>query len=188
MARVLLPAVMATIAVLTLACGPATPDVRVSWGEPVEIEVGAAVRYRGVPIGEVVSVALLQSEATSPAQVELGLRIDDASVTLRADDVFEISSDGLLGDRYVAITPAPGPSEPLPRGARVVGTPALATRMRESADAVMQSLGEMAREKTDALIDAWARAEEERPPPRRVPRADRSPPDEPTGGPARAGD
>lgn len=185
MARALPPVVLAALA---LACGPATPDVRVTWREPVDIEVGAGVRYQGVSIGEVVSVSLLQTVSTSPAQVELGLRIDDAAVTLRADDVFEIASDGLMGDTYVAITPAPGPSDPLPRGAHVVGTPALATRMRESADAVIQSLGDMAREKTDALIDAWARAEEERAPPRSLPGDATPAPGDPQPGPPRDGD
>jgi ABC-type transporter Mla subunit MlaD len=173
---------------LALTCGPGAPDLSVTWREPVEIEIGAEVRYQGVPIGEVVSVSLLQAASTSPARVELGLRIDDAAVTLRADDVFEIASDGLMGDAYVAVTPAPGPSDPLPRGARVVGTPALATRMRESADAVIQSLGDMAREKTDELIDAWARAEEEQPPPRSVPRDATPAPGDPQRGPPRDGD
>jgi ABC-type transporter Mla subunit MlaD len=146
--------------VATLPCRPVGPDLRVTWQETVDIEVGAAVRYRGVAIGEVISISLLQTSADAPAAVELGLRIDP-QVSLRRRDTFEIASDGLLGDAYVAVSPAREPSEPLPPGARVAGTPPIATRVRESADAVIESLGELAREKTDALIEAWALQEEE---------------------------
>jgi ABC-type transporter Mla subunit MlaD len=164
-------ALLALVASVAIGCSPPRPDVRVAWAAPVEVdvEVGAPVRYQGVPIGEVVSVSLLQTDAHAPAQVELGLAIDDPDVALREGDVFEIESDGFLGSSYVAITPTPGPSDPLPHGARVAGTPPLVTQMRESADAMIESLGDLAREKTDALIEAWAREEETRPEPRRVP-------------------
>lgn len=172
MRRSLLLLVLAISAVFaTVGCHPAGPDVRVSWPGPVDLEVGAEVRYQEVAIGRVISISLLQPASDAPARVELGLRIDDRGVALREADVFQIESDGLLGDRYVAITPAEEPSAPLLPGAQIAGTPPLATRMRESADAAIDSLGELARRRTDDLIEAWTRQEEEQqqPPPDRRP-------------------
>lgn len=163
------PALLTALATLALACGPAPPDVRVVWQERVQVEVGAEVRYQGVPIGEVTDVSLLQPESSEPARVEVALRIDDPDVTLRQDDTFEIISGGLTGASYVAITPASDASQPLPPGARVNGTPALVTRMRESVDAVVDSLEELAREKADALLESWTRAGKPRPPDQSAP-------------------
>lgn len=164
-------------ALFALAC-PA-PDsgfpLAVTFAGRVELEPGAEVRYQEVPVGQVTGMSLRQAEPDQPALVELALRIDDPNVTLRRKDVFEIVSDAALGESYVRVTAAPGTSEPLEAGQTVSGLPPFVTRVRESTSEVLDSLADLAKHKSDALLDALERsassqseqgeaAEEETPP------------------------
>ena len=152
--------IAAIVAIGLLACERPPEGLWVRFPGPVDLEVGAAVRYQGVPVGEVTSVTLQQETPASPAVVEVGIHVESPGITLRAADVFEIESDGLLGENYVAITAATQASEPLPPGARIDGTPPLSVRVREGAHDAIESLSDFAREQTDALIEALAEAEE----------------------------
>ena len=65
-------------ALLSTACQPpAAFPVSVTFIGPVDVEVGAAVRYQGVAVGEVVGVSLRQPSPRQPALVELSLGIED---------------------------------------------------------------------------------------------------------------
>ena len=56
------------VALLSTACQPpAAFPVAVTFVGPVDLEVGAAVRYQGVPVGEVVEVSLRQPSPMVPS-------------------------------------------------------------------------------------------------------------------------
>lgn len=141
------------LALLIVACVEPAFRLTVTFPGPVEVETGAEVRYQGVWVGSVSEIALRQPSATEPALVEISLEIDDAELTLREADVFEIVSDGLLGDSYVRITPAPEASPALAPGATVAGLSPLATRVRESAADALEALAELAKQKLGSVGD-----------------------------------
>ncbi len=148
-------------ALLSTACQPPTAfPLAVTFVGPVDLEVGAEVRYQGVQVGEVVEVSLRQPSPREPARVELSLLIEDPNVTLREADVFEIVSGGLLGDSYVRVTAAAEASQPLAPGATVAGLSPFVTRVRESTLDVLDALTDLAVQKRDALLDALARSAE----------------------------
>jgi len=149
-------------ALLLTACPPGKAPfaLKATFVGPVELETGAEVRYQGVRVGEVDGVSLRQDSPEQPARVELSLRIEDPNVTLREADVFEITSDGMLGEDYVRITAAAEPSEPLASGATVTGLPPFVTRVRESTSEVLDSLAELAKQQRDALLRSISRESE----------------------------
>lgn len=156
------------LAVLALACGRPAFELSVIFAGPLEIEEGAEVRYQGVAIGSVRQVALVQPDPEQPARVELQVAIHDPEVTLREGDLFEITSDGLVGDAYLRITPSQQPSPPLEEGTQVVGVSPLATRVVDTAQKALEKLGRVAREQAELLVDQIADEIDEesmRPPP-----------------------
>ena len=149
--------IAALLAVGLAACAAEPPfQLTVTFVGEVELEVGAEVRYQGVPVGEVDGIALRQSEPNRPAKVEIALSIDDPAVTLRASDVFEVASDGLIGENFVRVTPGPEPSRPLEPGETVAGLPPFVTRVKESMAEALDSLGTLAQDQSDALLEALA--------------------------------
>jgi len=151
---------------LLVACGPPPFQMSVTFVGPVELEPGAEVRYQGVQVGEVAAVALRQDAREQPALVEVSLTITDPGITLREKDLFEIVTDGLLGEEYVRVTPATETSRPIEQGASVAGLPPFVTRVRESMAGALDSLGTLAQDQSDALLEALAgSADEEESPP-----------------------
>lgn len=148
-------------ALLATGCQPSAAfPVTVTFVGPVELEVGADVRYQGVRVGEVEKVSLRQPSPREPARVELALLIEDPKITLREADVFEIVSDGLLGDSYVRVTAAAETSEPLSPGATVAGRSPFVSRVLESTSNALDALADLAKQSRDAMLDALARAAE----------------------------
>lgn len=76
---------------------------------------GAPVTMAGVPVG---SVEKLTLSSDFYALVELKLK---KGFHIPADSTASIRSKGLLGDKYVALSPGPG-DEPLTEGARITDT------------------------------------------------------------------
>ncbi len=76
---------------------------------------GAPVQLAGVRIGEVRSIGL-----TPAGQAEIVLRIR-ARFAIPQGSRFAIGTTGLLGERFVTITPGPPTAPPLPPGSIVVG-------------------------------------------------------------------
>ena len=148
-----------TVALVLFGCAVKPPfELAVRFAGAFEIEAGAEVRYQGVLVGKVEAVSLRQTAPEQPALVELSLSIYDRNITLREGDVFEIVSDGLLGDDYVRVTAGREPSEPLASGSTVAGRAPFLTRVLESADEALGSLGELAREQRDEWLDALREA------------------------------
>jgi phospholipid/cholesterol/gamma-HCH transport system substrate-binding protein len=78
---------------------------------------GATVTVSGVPVGSVEKLSLGQDFS---ALVELRLK---KSFRIPSDSAASIRSRGLLGDKYIAISPGPG-EEPLTDGSRITDTEA----------------------------------------------------------------
>ena len=80
------------------------------------IRDGGDVRINGIRVGTIVSMTL------DPKTFDAVLRLSiDPTVRLTADSQAEISSSGLLGDKYVSIVPGFG-DELIKNGGRIVDT------------------------------------------------------------------
>jgi len=63
------------------------------------LKKGAAVEIAGVPVGQVASITL---DADKMAQVTM---LIDRSVSLASDSIASIKTQGIIGDKYVNLTP-----------------------------------------------------------------------------------
>ena len=68
------------------------------------LTVGAPIEIAGVPIGQVTSIVL--DDTTAVVELEI-----DQGYQLRDDDIASIRTKGIIGDKYLRITP--GSSEDL---------------------------------------------------------------------------
>ncbi|MFH1847974.1 MAG: MlaD family protein [Candidatus Omnitrophota bacterium] len=68
------------------------------------IEIGAPVRLAGVEIGEVDDIAIFYDMAKSKTRVRVELRLQKKAV-IEKDSVCMINTLGLLGEKYLEITP-----------------------------------------------------------------------------------
>jgi hypothetical protein len=137
--------------------------VHVVYPGKVEVEHGSPVIYEGVRIGEVESVVLRHADPTRRAQVEVTLEIDDPGIVLRDGDLFHLSH--LRGAPIVEVSPTLDPSQPIASGARVAGVPPLVTRLEETLDAAIESIGNLA---VEAIEKAFEDLELETLPPERA--------------------
>jgi ABC-type transporter Mla subunit MlaD len=76
---------------------------------------GSDLIYRGVPAGHVESITFAEPHKLPVAKVVLA----SDSPPLTSTDQFQVSSSGLLGDRFIEVTPATSPGVPLPNAALV---------------------------------------------------------------------
>jgi len=90
-------------------------------GDVGPVKVNTRVVYRGVNIGSVDTVSLIQKDPTRAAGVRVGIRVTHEAVGLRKNDSFMMGAEGLLGDSILEVVPAVEPSEPLLVGATVEG-------------------------------------------------------------------
>ena len=65
---------------------------------------GAPVEIAGVPIGEVNHIELRDTDAFIQMQIQDG-------VVLRDDDIAQIRTKGIIGDKYIKIAPGGSPEE-----------------------------------------------------------------------------
>jgi len=66
--------------------------------------VGAKVKLDGLPVGSVVALKLAEGSANPERRIQLILRISKRyQDAIRSDSVAIVTSEGLLGNRYVAI-------------------------------------------------------------------------------------
>jgi phospholipid/cholesterol/gamma-HCH transport system substrate-binding protein len=66
--------------------------------------VGAPVSLDGVPVGSIAAIKLAEGSASPERRIQLTLRIDRRyQDAIRSDSVAMVSSEGLLGGRYVSI-------------------------------------------------------------------------------------
>jgi len=73
------------------------------------LKVGAPVEIAGVPVGEVSDITLNDTDAL------LTLQILD-NVRLRDDDIAQIRTKGIIGDKYIKIAPGGSEDTVLPGG------------------------------------------------------------------------
>jgi phospholipid/cholesterol/gamma-HCH transport system substrate-binding protein len=87
-------------------------EIRVLFDSASGLLVGAPVKYAGVEVGEVrrIRIAYVGADGRPQAEVTLWL---PAGVKVRVDDQVWIGMLGLLGEKYVEITPGPGEGRPL---------------------------------------------------------------------------
>jgi len=96
--------------------GPPTYSVTASFGSVSGLKLGAIVEIAGVRVGKVTAIHL------DPKRYEarIDLRID-REVTLQEDSIASIRTAGIIGDRYVDISPG-GSDKLIGPGGRIVET------------------------------------------------------------------
>lgn len=82
------------------------------------LKTGAAVEIAGVRVGRVSGIQLNQTPTGSLAMVQLQL---DKGIKLTDDVIASVKTSGLIGDKYVQLTPG-GSSAPLSAGDTIVDT------------------------------------------------------------------
>ncbi len=84
------------------------------------------VQYAGVEVGKVQAVQIVYPKDQANPKVRLTVRLP-SRVTVRADDEASISTFGLLGEKYLEITPGPAAGPILSPGGHLVGKPPVST-------------------------------------------------------------
>jgi len=87
---------------------------------------GSPVQYAGVEVGKVEDVRIIYPDDHSMPHVELLVRLP-RHVMVRTDDEVSISTFGLLGEKYLEISPGPGEGKVLKPGENLLGKPPVST-------------------------------------------------------------
>jgi phospholipid/cholesterol/gamma-HCH transport system substrate-binding protein len=96
--------------------GPPTYAVTASFGSVSGLKRGATVEIAGVKVGKVAAITL------DPQRYEARIELDiDRGVTLQEDSIASIRTAGIIGDRYVDISPG-GSEQLIGEGGRIVET------------------------------------------------------------------
>lgn len=96
--------------------GPGTYQVTANFGSISGLREGAVVEIAGVRVGEVSSIQLDQEYYE--AQVSMSIR---EGVKITEDSIASIRTAGIIGDRYINISPGGAP-EYLSEGGRILET------------------------------------------------------------------
>ena len=101
---------------------------------------GAAVSFRGVPVGEVTDLAIL------PNAIRLTIALNRADVPLRLGDGARVRRIGVLGEPELELVPTPKPGPALRTGALLPEVPPEPTSVRReaAADAWLKTIGQAA--------------------------------------------
>lgn len=85
------------------------------------IEVGSPVRVSGVKVGRVESIDFLQTvEGADRAAIEITISVARKAVgVIREDSRFFVNIAGIIGERYVEISPGSSEAALLPPGSRI---------------------------------------------------------------------
>jgi phospholipid/cholesterol/gamma-HCH transport system substrate-binding protein len=89
---------------------------------------GSPVQYAGVEVGKVEDLRIVHPGEGLIPQVELQARLPK-TIQIRSDDLAAISTFGLLGEKYLEITPGPGAGQFLDPGDRLKGLPPVSTEL-----------------------------------------------------------
>jgi len=100
--------------------------IRVRFDSANGIGRGSPVQYAGVEVGKIQDVRLVYEQ--DPPQVELQIWVP-LTLKLRADDDAAISTFGLLGEKYLEITPGSGRGPVLNQQDILVGQPPVSTEL-----------------------------------------------------------
>ena len=99
--------------------------LRVLFATANGITEGSPVQYAGVEVGKVQRVNIKYRADRTPS-VEVLVRLP-SNVTVREDDEAAISTFGLLGEKYLEITPGPGQGGIVEPDGQLVGQPPVST-------------------------------------------------------------
>jgi phospholipid/cholesterol/gamma-HCH transport system substrate-binding protein len=114
-----------------------TYRLRVFFDSANGITRGSPVQYAGVEVGKVQEVAIDYPGNHSAPRVRLTVRLPTA-VAVRSDDVASISTFGLLGEKYLQITPGPGEGPVLAPDSELIGkSPVSTERLIERSNEVL---------------------------------------------------
>ena len=102
--------------------------VRVLFDSANGLGRGSPVQYAGVEVGKVEDLRIVYPGEGLAPQVELSVRLPK-TIQLRADDQAAISTFGLLGEKYLELTPGPGAGAVLGAGDRLKGQPPVSTEL-----------------------------------------------------------
>jgi len=103
---------------------------------------GSPVQYAGVEVGKVQQVAIVYPEGHDRPMVQLTMRLP-SHVAVRTDDQAAISTFGLLGEKYLEITPGPGAAAVIEPGGQLIGKPPVSTeRIMERSNEVLTEFKE----------------------------------------------
>ena len=101
---------------------------------------GSPVQYAGVEVGKVEDVELFYLKDQPRPKVQLSVRLP-AYVIVREDDEAAISTFGLLGEKYLELTPGAGTGAVIESGGRLIGKPPVSTeRVIERSNEVLTEL------------------------------------------------
>ena len=101
------------------------------------ITSGSPVQYAGVEVGKVQGVQFSERKVQVAPKVQLIVRLP-SHVTVRTDDQASISTFGLLGEKYLQITPGPGQGPKLDPESELIGKPPVSTEnIMERSNAVL---------------------------------------------------
>ncbi len=118
---------------------------------------GSPVQYAGVEVGKVQAVRFADRKDHTAPKVQLLIRLP-SYVSVRADDEASISTFGLLGEKYLQITPGAGHGSTLGPDEELIGKPPVSTEsIMERSSAVLTEF-KQALEGLNTLVgDAEAR-------------------------------
>jgi len=89
------------------------------------VEVGSPVRVSGVKVGKVEKIEFLPVSAekeTNPVNLKITITVSNvAAASVRRGSSFYVNMAGIIGERYIEITPGDKDSERLPEGSTVRG-------------------------------------------------------------------
>lgn len=100
--------------------------IRVIFDSAIGISRGSPVQYAGIEVGKVKQVTLLYPSDSVQPKVELLVQLP-RSVVVRSDDIASISTFGLLGEKYLEVSPGLGEGETLQSGEMLLGKPPVST-------------------------------------------------------------
>ena len=100
--------------------------LEIEFKDATGVKLHSSVRYAGAPAGSVVAIRYLTpSERKEPGKrdfaVRVTIRLDDAVPPLASDTKASISSETMLGEKFVALSIGSPSAKPLPDGAVIQG-------------------------------------------------------------------
>ena len=131
--------------------------LRVLFDSANGITDGSPVQYAGVEVGKIQSVSIVYPRDLSAPKVQLLVKLP-ASVHVRADDDASISTFGLLGEKYLEISPGPGQGAVLEQDGQLAGKPPVSTeRIMERSNEVLTAFQQTLEGLNSLVADPEAR-------------------------------
>lgn len=124
-------------------------SLRILFADATGIRLHSAVRYAGAVAGTVTEIRYLTAKERADVQppdraVQVTVHLDDGVPPLPGDVQATLSSETLLGDKFVALSAGSPDADPLPGGAIIVGQGSVAfDGLAATAQSAGDNLGEI---------------------------------------------